>query len=100
MCVRWGSGAERLAESGPALSQAAEWVHEGMAEEGKFTAGFRVGPSFMTQSAGVSTVGPALNFQGMYGLNKWFRLGMMLEWENHGIDSPRNGSSIPLRFSR
>ncbi len=76
----------------PALSQAAEWVHEGMAEDGKVTMGFRVGPSFMTQSAGVSTVGPALNFQGMYGLNKWFRLGMMLEWENHGIDGPRNGS--------
>ncbi|MFZ1818521.1 MAG: outer membrane beta-barrel protein, partial [Nitrospira sp.] len=76
----------------PAFSQAAEWVHEGMAEEGKFTAGFRVGPSFTTQSAGVSTAGPALNFQGMYGLNKWFRLGMMLEWESHGIDGPRSGS--------
>ncbi len=76
----------------PALSQAAEWVHEGMAEEGKITTGFRVGPSFTTQSSGVSTVGPALNFQGMYGLNKWFRLGMMLEWENHGIDGPRSGS--------
>lgn len=76
----------------PALSQAAEWVHEGMAEAGKFTAGFRVGPSFTTQSAGVSTAGPAMNFQGMFGLNKWFRLGMMLEWENHGLDSPRSGS--------
>lgn len=76
----------------PALSQAAEWVHEGMAEEGKFTAGFRVGPSFMTQSSWLSTTGPALNFQGMFGLNKWFRLGMLLEWENHGINSPRNGS--------
>lgn len=76
----------------PAFSQAAEWVHEGMAEEGKFTEGFRVGPSFTTQSAGVSTAGPALNFQGMFGLNRWFRLGMMLEWENHGLDAPRNGS--------
>jgi outer membrane protein len=28
----------------------------------------------------------------MYGINKWFRFGMMLEWENHHIDSPRNGS--------
>lgn len=76
----------------PTLAQAAEWVHEGMADEGKVTAGFRVGPSFTTQSSGVSTTGPALNFQGMYGLNKWFRLGMMLEWENHGVDSPRSGS--------
>jgi outer membrane protein len=76
----------------PTLSHAAEWVHEGMAEEGKIMAGVRVGPSFITQSAGVSTVGPAVNVQGMYGLNKWFRLGMMLEWENHGLDKPRNGS--------
>ncbi len=75
----------------PVRSQAAEWVHEGMAEEGRITTGFRVGPSFTTQSSGVSTVGPALNFQGMYGLNKWFRLGMMLEWESHGIDG-RSGS--------
>ncbi|HNV27412.1 MAG TPA: outer membrane beta-barrel protein [Nitrospira sp.] len=76
----------------PAVSQAVEWTHEGMADEGKVTMGFRVGPSFMTQSSGVGTVGPALNFQGMYGLNKWFRLGMMLEWESHSIDGPRSGS--------
>lgn len=75
----------------PVRSQAAEWVHEGMADDGRITMGLRVGPSFMTQSSGVSTVGPALNFQGMYGLNKWFRLGMMLEWENHSIDGPRSG---------
>ena len=73
----------------PGTSTAADWgwVHEGMAEEGKITAGFRVGPSFTTQSSGLSTIGPALNFQGMYGLNKWFRAGMMLEWERHGIDA-------------
>jgi hypothetical protein len=72
----------------PGTSQAADWgwVHEGMAEEGKITGGFRVGPSFTTQSSGVSTVGPLVNFQGMYGLNKWFRVGMMLEWERHGSD--------------
>jgi hypothetical protein len=70
----------------PATSTAAEWVHEGMAEEGRITAGFRVGPSFMTQSSGVSTVGPLVNFQGMYGINKWFRVGMILEWERHGVD--------------
>ena len=63
------------------------WVHEGMAEEGKITGGFRVGPSFTTQSSGVSTVGPLVNFQGMYGLNKWFRVGMMVEWERHGVDA-------------
>jgi len=76
----------------PIGSQAADWVHEGMADEGKMTFGFRVGPSFVTQSSGLSTTGPALNFQGMYGINTWFRFGMMLEWENHSVDSPRNGS--------
>lgn len=85
---------EVIAEEGKITSptigtaQAADWrwVHEGMTEEGKITAGFRVGPSFMTQSSGLSTVGPLVNFQGMYGLNKWFRVGMMLEWQNHGVD--------------
>ncbi len=63
------------------------WVHKGMAEEGLFGAGFRVGPSFTTQSSGVSTVGPALNFLATYGINKWFRAGAMVEWENHGMDA-------------
>lgn len=76
---------------GAAKTTDLSWVHEGMAEEGKITAGFRVGPSFTTQSSGLSTVGPLLNFQGMYGLNRWFRVGMMLEWQNHGVD-PGTGS--------
>jgi len=68
---------------------AAEWEHEGMAEPGKWTAGLRVGPSFMTQSNFLDTTGPALNFQALYGINRWFRLGSMLEWENHGFDGAR-----------
>jgi hypothetical protein len=76
---------------GTAKAADMSWVHEGMAEEGKITAGFRVGPSFTTQSSGLSTVGPLVNFQGMYGLNRWFRVGMMLEWQNHGVD-PGTGS--------
>lgn len=68
---------------------AAEWVHEGMAEPGKWTAGFRVGPSFITQPSTLNTTGPALNFQALYGINRWFRLGSMLEWENHGFDRAR-----------
>ena len=70
---------------------AAEWVHEGMAEPGKWTAGFRVGPSFITQPSTLNTTGPALNFQALYGLNRWFRLGSMLEWERHGLEG-RSGS--------
>lgn len=72
-------------------SKAAEWIHEGMAEEGRITAGFRVGPNFTTQESGVSTVGPLVNFQGMYGLNRWFRIGMILEWQRHGVDVGSGG---------
>lgn len=78
-----------LSQSG--TSKAAEWVHEGMAEEGKITAGFRVGPSFATQDSGVSTVGPLINFQGMYDINRWFRIGMILEWQRHGVDVGSGG---------
>jgi outer membrane protein len=65
---------------------AAEWANEGMADPGRWTAGFRLGPSFITQRSVLDTAGPALNFQGLYGINRWFRLGSMLEWENHGFD--------------
>lgn len=75
-----------LSSTGAGISMAEDWVHTGMAEKGRITAGFRVGPNFTTQDGGVSTVGPSLNFQGMYGLNQWFRAGMMLEWERHGLD--------------
>lgn len=75
----------------PSTTTAAEWVHEGMAEEGKITAGFRVGPNFSTQDAGVSTVGPLINFQGMYDINRWFRVGMILEWQRHGVDVGSGG---------
>src|SRR5262245_11717571 len=70
----------------PGSAQAEEWVHEGMADPGKWTLGMRVGPSFITQGSGLNTTGPALNFQALYGINRWFRLGSMLEWENHGFD--------------
>ena len=67
----------------------AEWVHEGMADPGRWTTGMRVGPSFITQQSLLNTTGPALNFQALYGINRWFRLGSMLEWENHGFDRAR-----------
>jgi Outer membrane protein beta-barrel domain len=73
----------------PRISMALEPGDTG--DEGRFTAGFRLGPSFTTQDGGVSTAGPALNFQGLYGLNQWLRVGMMLEWERHGLDG-RDGS--------
>ena len=69
-----------------------DWTYEGMADEGKFVFGVRTGPSYMTQSTGTSTAGPTLNFHGMGAINKWFRMGMIVEWEHHGFDQPRNGS--------
>jgi hypothetical protein len=68
------------------VGSAADWINEGMAEPGKWTTGFRVGPSFITQNSALDTAGPALNFQGLYGMNRWFRIGGMLEWSNHGFD--------------
>jgi hypothetical protein len=68
------------------IAFADDWVHEGMAEPGKWTTGFRLGPSFITQDSALNTGGPLLNFQGLYGMNRWFRVGGMLEWENHGFD--------------
>lgn len=46
---------------------AAEWEHAGMAEPGRWTSGFRVGPSFITQDSFLNTAGPAVNVQGLYG---------------------------------
>lgn len=57
-------------------------------EPGRWIVGFRAGFSPLTQqlSEGTSTsVGPLVNFQAMYSLNTWFLVGMMLEWERHGV---------------
>ena len=40
-----------------------DWIHEGMAEPGKWTTGFRLGPSVITQDSALNTAGPLLNFQ-------------------------------------
>jgi outer membrane protein len=69
----------------------AEWVHEGQANEGKWTLGARTGFNIPTQSWATDTktsVGPTpINLQGMYGINKWIRLGFMMEWERRSIDN-------------
>jgi outer membrane protein len=59
-------------------------VHEGTARPGEWVAGLRVGPGFAVNPA-LSTVGPSLSFQGLYGLNRWLRIGMTLDYDNHGI---------------
>jgi opacity protein-like surface antigen len=74
------------------VSTQAQWVPEGQAPEGRWTAGFRAGFSPLTQEmfAGTDTsVGPVLNFMGMYGINKWMNVGLMLEWNRHSVDTER-----------
>ena len=70
--------------------QAEEWkMEQGGIEPGKVVLGMRAGFAPLTQSltSNSSTdVGSLVNFQGMYSLNKWFLVGMMLEWERHSVN--------------
>ncbi|NGZ61524.1 MAG: hypothetical protein CV081_13635, partial [Nitrospira sp. LK265] len=53
-------------------------------EAGKWIVGYRAGFAPLTQQLTENTstsIGPLVNFQGMYSLNTWFLIGMMLEWE-------------------
>jgi opacity protein-like surface antigen len=64
----------------------------GGAPQGQWMFGFRAGFAPLTQSltANSSTdVGSLVNFQGMYGLNKWVLVGLTLEWERHAVDQER-----------
>ena len=57
-------------------------------EAGKWILGFRVGFTPLTQQLSENTstsIGPLVNFQGLYSLNTWLLVGMMLEWERHGV---------------
>lgn len=69
-------------------ASAQSWT-DGGATPGQWMLGARIGPSMLTQtlSSNVDTAtGPALNFQGMYAVNNWMMLGLMLEWERRGVD--------------
>ncbi|MBH0201580.1 MAG: outer membrane beta-barrel protein [Nitrospira sp.] len=57
-------------------------------EPGKWVLGFRAGFAPLTQQLSENTstsIGPLVNFQGLYSLNSWLLVGMMLEWERHGV---------------
>jgi opacity protein-like surface antigen len=57
-------------------------------EPGKVVLGFRAGFSPLTQQLSENTatsIGPLVNFQAMYSLNTWLLVGLMLEWERHGV---------------
>jgi outer membrane protein len=74
-------------------AKAEEWkMEQGGIEPGKVMLGMRAGFAPLTQSLNDFTstdVGSLVNFQGMYSLNKWFLVGMMLEWERHGVNQER-----------
>lgn len=70
-------------------AQAEEWKSEsGGTEPGKVILGMRAGfaPVTQTVNPGTSTdVGSLVNFEGLYSLNKWLLVGMMVEWERHSM---------------
>jgi outer membrane protein len=74
-------------------AKAEDWkMEQGGIEPGKVVLGMRAGFVPLTQSltANSSTdVGPLVNFQAMYSLNKFFLVGIMLEWERHSVNRER-----------
>ena len=74
-------------------ARAEEWkMEQGGIEPGKVVLGMRAGFAPLTQSLTANTstdVGSLVNFQAMYSLNKWLLVGMMLEWERHGVSVER-----------
>ena len=61
-------------------------------EAGKWVLGMRAGFAPLTQELtrnSSTSVGSLVNFQAMYSVNTWLLVGMMLEWERHGVDRER-----------
>ena len=71
-------------------ARAEEWkAQDGGTEPGKVMLGMRAGFAPLTQSLAPNTstdVGSLVNFQGMYSLNKWLLVGMIVEWERHAVN--------------
>ncbi|MEQ1846058.1 MAG: hypothetical protein ABL983_10860, partial [Nitrospira sp.] len=70
------------------LSHTARAEEFGGTEPGKWMLGFRVGFAPLTQQLSENTatsIGPLVNLQGLYSLNSWLLVGMMLEWERHSV---------------
>jgi len=98
--VRWGLVGFMVISAFVLVSQAKaeEWkVEQGGTEAGKVMLGMRAGFAPLTQSLtdNISTdVGSLVNFQAMYSLNKWFLVGMMLEWERHSMSLEGSGTDF------
>ncbi|MCP9455224.1 MAG: porin family protein [Nitrospira sp.] len=70
--------------------------------------GARVGFAVPTQSLshdvvgiagfhqGSAGIGPLINVQALYSLNRWFLLGLMVEWERHGVDVEERRLSLDV----
>lgn len=87
-----------LGVMGLGAGHAEEWkIERGGIEPGKFVLGMRAGfaPVTQTVTANSSTdIGPLVNFQGMISLNRWLLLGLMVEWERHGMIQERPGVDL------
>jgi len=79
-------------------ANAEQWkMEQGGIEPGKVVLGMRAGFAPLTQglTANTSTeVGSLVNFQGMYSLNKWFLVGMMVEWERHTVNQEQTDQDL------
>ena len=74
------------------LSHTALAEEFGGTEPGSWVLGFRVGFAPLTQQLSENTstsIGPLVNFQGLYSLNTWLLVGMILEWERHSVSVER-----------
>ena len=67
-------------------------MEQGGIEPGTVVLGMRAGFAPLTQSLTANTstdVGSLVNFQGMYSLNTKVLVGLMVEWERHGVNQER-----------
>ena len=80
-----------LASTQPVLAEEGKQNFGGI-EAGKWVLGMRAGFAPLTQELtrnSSTSVGSLVNFQAMYSVNTWLLVGMMLEWERHGVDQER-----------
>ena len=71
----------------PGTGAAAETT-QGGTEPSQIILGMRAGFAPVTQQVSSNTstdVGSLVNFVGMYSINHWLLVGMMLEWERHSM---------------
>jgi outer membrane protein len=81
---------------------AEEWKMEmGGIQPGQMYFGARAGAGKSSQTVGTgfsnvdaSTWGSVANFQGMYGINNWMAVGLMVDWDRRSIDGSVTGVGV------